>query len=340
MDHKLPNIQDSKKVKSVNIKTNEFIFSDKEEPHATRRDKILQKHPQIKKLMVPEKKTKYLIVTSVILQIFLAYLTLDLTWPKYILIVYIIGATLNHSLFLAIHELSHNLGFKNVSHNRICAIICNLPIGIPYAMAFKPYHTKHHKFQGHDGIDTDIPSVTEAVIFSTRSICYVDRVLRKFLFLFFQIFAYALRPVLLQPQFCVFDKWLALNWVVQCIFNIAIVYFFGFGCMYYFLLSTFFAGSIHPTAGHFVAEHFVMDENNTETYSYYGILNKLTYNVGYHNEHHDFPNIPWSKLPLVTAIAPEFYLHLPRCECWISIIFKFIFDDNVTLFKRVKRKSI
>merc|ERR1740121_13245 len=108
--------------------------------------------------------------------------------------------------------------------------------------------------------------------------------------MFCQIFAYALRPCLTKPEMVPKDRWLALNLAVHHTFDALITARLGPSAMLYLLLSTFFAGSIHPTAGHFLAEHYVM-EGVAETYSYYGPLNMLTYNVGYHNEHHDFPNV-------------------------------------------------
>merc|ERR1712192_146136 len=41
------------------------------------------------------------------------------------------------------------------------------------------------------------------------------------------------------------------------------------------------------------------------TYSWASGL--LTANLTYHVEHHDFPNCPWTRLPRIRKVAPEFY---------------------------------
>lgn len=76
-----------------------------------------------------------------------------------------------------------------------------------------------------------------------------------------------------------------------------------------------------------------------ETYSYYGPLNFFTYNVGLHNEHHDFPGIPWTRLWKLREIAKEFYEPLPRHNSWSYVIWQFIWDSDVSLWSRVKREQ-
>lgn len=102
------------------------------------------------------------------------------------------------------------------------------------------------------------------------------------------------------------------------------------------MASTYLAGSLHPLAGHFISEHYVFG-NSDETFSYYGPLNALSFNVGYHNEHHDFPNVPWTRLPKVKALAPEFYDHLPHHTSWVGVLWTFITNPNIGAYNRVKR---
>jgi sphingolipid delta-4 desaturase len=104
----------------------------------------------------------------------------------------------------------------------------------------------------------------------------------------------------------------------------------------------FIAGGIHPCAGHFLSEHYVLQhtqsgKNIQETYSYYGGLNKFTWNVGYHNEHHDFPNIPGSRLPKVRAAASEYYDTLTTCPSWTFAIINYITCPRLGPHCRVKR---
>lgn len=93
----------------------------------------------------------------------------------------------------------------------------------------------------------------------------------------FQILFYALRPGFVRSQ--QLTGWHFLNISVQVAFDAVILQTMGPRALVYFIMSSFLAGSLHPCAGHFIAEHFVWDGTDQETYSYYGPLNVLAYNV-------------------------------------------------------------
>jgi len=52
-------------------------------------------------------------------------------------VAYVVGATANQNLFLAIHEISHNLAFRSARWNRALAVVANLGIGVPYSASFR-----------------------------------------------------------------------------------------------------------------------------------------------------------------------------------------------------------
>ena len=117
------------KSKKLN-RRNDFIWQLSEEPHKKRRKDILKAHPEIKQLFGHEWKSKYICLFLLVLpQIWLSYATQNLSWPKYLFVCYVFGATITQSLFLAIHELSHNLFFQTPRYNRYFECIANLPIG-------------------------------------------------------------------------------------------------------------------------------------------------------------------------------------------------------------------
>ena len=316
----------------------DFFYSYTEEPHRTRRQAIMKAHPEVGKLCGHEPLTKYVVALVLAIQFACAVALRDspvLSW-RFLGLAYLVGGTCNQNIFLAIHEISHNLAFKSASANRYFAILANLPIGLPYSAAFRPYHLDHHKHLGVDGIDTDLPTRFEAI--------FLQNVLGKAFFATFQIFFYAIRPMMVKTL--PFTGLHATNLTAQLVFDYCLVSLFGWKSLLYLLLSSFFAGSLHPCAGHFIAEHYVFEQAlstdsdaPTETYSYYGPLNALTYNVGYHNEHHDFPFIPWTRLPRLRATASEFYKDLPQHKSWSYVIYRFITDPRVGLFSRVKRTN-
>lgn len=188
---------------------------------------------------------------------------------------------------------------------------------------------EHHEYQGEDGIDADIPTAAEGHIFFNRPL--------KVLWVLLQPAFYALRPLVVVPKSPTI--WEGVNWVVQLSFDAAIFYAFGLKGLVYLLCGTLLGMGLHPMAGHFIAEHYTFLRGQ-ETYSYYGPLNWFSFNVGYHNEHHDFPFVPGARLAKLREMAPEFYDTLPHHNSWVWVIVRYIMDPHVGPFSRVKRTRL
>ena len=103
------------------------------------------------------------------------------------------------------------------------------------------------KSLGVDGLDTDLPTAFEAVL--------LDSLLGKAFFCTFQLLFYAIRPMLVYKihlgpvHYC--------NIIAQAVIDYLIIRYWGWNAMIYLLLSSLLAGSLHPCAAHFIAEHYV-----------------------------------------------------------------------------------
>lgn len=274
---------------------------------------------------------KYQVLLLMVIQFTLAYLMKDFSWTIVFLVAYTIGGVINHALLLALHEISHNLAFGHARplHNRIFSLIVNFPIGVPCAISFKKYHLEHHRYQGDEELDVDLPTQFEARMFFNTA--------TKFVWVVLQPFFYSLRPMFVNPKNPLPLE--IVNMVLQFSVDALVVHYWGGKSLAFMIASSLLGMGLHPVAGHFISEHY-MFAKGYETYSYYGPLNYVTFNVGYHNEHHDFPSVPGSRLPMVKEIASEYYKDLPQHNSWTRVLYEFITDPAIGPYARMKRKAM
>jgi len=313
------------------MKRNDFVFSNNPEPHRIRTKQILKQHPQIRNLISKNPTTFLFISLLVSFQVVLAYFLRDSSWWWILAAAYFLGAFADHALFVMIHETTHKLVFKSPAANKIAGIIANLPQMFPSAIAFERYHIKHHSFQGVHELDADLPNRWEAKLIKEN---FIGKAIWFLFYPLFQAFRVA-RLKEIKP----FDGWMALNWLAQIAFVAAIWYFMGGKAVGFLTASFFFSVGLHPLGGRWIQEHYLTHNEEQETFSYYGPLNTVAFNVGYHNEHHDFPSVPWNKLPHIRNSAPEYYNSLKYHTSWTKLWLRFLFDRELSLWSRIVRKN-
>jgi fatty acid desaturase len=118
------------------------------------------------------------------------------------------------------------------------------------------------------------------------------------------------------------------------------------GFFYLYLSELFLYGfAMHPFMGYFLGVHrsggvgFESENSSTailnadpdiqgcqptmSTYSFFASAASL--NLTHHVEHHDFPGVPWSRLPDISRIAPEYYDSLEQSPGFCATIYRWIY---------------
>ena len=308
----------------------DFVHVETPEPHRGRTREMLKQHPELRGLIGKNPYSFLAIIGIVSLQVLVAYLLSGQSWWWVFGAAYFIGAFADHALFVLIHECAHKLIFKNRAANKLSGMIANIPLIFPSSVTFETYHLKHHSFQGVHELDGDLPNYWEAKLINHY---FIGKVIWLLFYPLFQVFRLSrLREI------APFDKWVALNWVIQIASMTAIIWFLGAQSFVYLVASFFFSVGLHPLGARWIQEHY-LTQGEQETYSYYGVLNHVAFNVGFHNEHHDFPSVPWNRLPDIKKTAPGFYDQLSSHTSWTKLFLRFLFDQEISLFSRVVRKN-
>lgn len=305
-----------------------FTYQHAMEPHHRRRLQILAAHPELKALTGYDVRTAIVTGVVVLAQLGLAWAVqrVDLPWWGLFALAYAVGAVLSHWAGQTIHETAHHLAWPTARGNRWLALFANLPMVWPIAATFHRYHLEHHRSLGVEGRDTDLPHAFE--------VRHVGRSRwRKALWLTFYFFVYALRgATFVKPL----NRAEWVNLALQLGFNVVLWFVVGPWGLTYLALSTIIGHSLHPVAAHFIHEHYAL-AGKQETFSYYGPLNHVTFNVGYHVEHHDFMNVPGWRLPELHRLASEFYVPLVSHRSWTWVLWEFVTSRTLGVGSRLVR---
>ena len=294
-------------------------------PHGGRAKRILREHPEVRRLIGRNTTTFWITAGIVAFQVAVAWLLRGSPWWLIILAGAFVGAFADHALWVIIHECTHNLIFRSPAANTLTGTLANFPIVVPGgSVFFQRYHMKHHAYLGVYDHDADVPNDWEAKLVGNSA-------WRKAIWLLLFPIVQLTRPPRLK-ELRPIDRWVVFNFAIQMAFNAAIFFLISPAALGYLFASSWFSIGAHPLGARWIQEHYALFPGQ-ETNDYYGWLNRFALNIGFHNEHHDFPSVPWNRLPEIKRIAPESY-DLAYHPSWAKLTWQFITDPRISLYSR------
>jgi sphingolipid 4-desaturase/C4-monooxygenase len=134
---------------------NDFHYTNDSEPHKKRRNEMIKKYPQIKELFGYDPNTKYQVLAWIVAQAIFAFLLKDKPWWMVLSWGFILFnfslyfwwlcwySSFKYSgtaLYLAMHEISHNLLFEDVTYNKLFGVFTNTITVFPH-FSYIPFNS-------------------------------------------------------------------------------------------------------------------------------------------------------------------------------------------------------
>lgn len=316
---------------------NQFAVTSQQDLHIERGRQMLRRYPELKALHGPYWPSALCIVLLVATQLVIVWYLIGKSRSETLLWAWLFGSCINLALFTLIHEVSHNLVFRHPVANYLIGFVANLPLVVPLSVNYRYYHLAHHRFMGYPDKDVDMPLASEARLVG-------HSFWRKLLWLIFFFWPYGVSRSLANKSVVKFDSIVACNIAVQLLFLYWLWTWSGTRGVFYLGAATIFSISLSPAFGaRGLLEHYVVKAavpTRQETFSYYGPYNLISFNNGYHFEHHDLMGIPWRRLPRIKQIAPEFYQDLYSHKSYFKLLWSFLFDRQESLYRRIERQRM
>ncbi len=294
-----------------------------ENPHLERSRRLLARHPEARALVGNAPETAAVAVGLVAAQLAIAARVRELPFAWLVLLAYVVGAFVAHGLYRVLHECAHDLVFPSQGGNQALGLVANLPLVFPWAAWQRKVHPLHHACQGVEGWDPELPLPGEAQWVGGSP-------WRKALWLGLAFAVQPARAARIRAM-TFWDAALLSNAALQVAFAGAIAACLGVRALAFLALSSVFATGLHPLGARPILAHVAAVSGRQEATSYYGPLNGLAFNAGYHAEHHDLLRVPWLRLPALKRLAPEFYAGHRFHRAWAGLLIRFVLDPSMGL---------
>eukprot|EP00004_Rigifila_ramosa_P019552 TRINITY_DN4991_c0_g1_i1.p1 TRINITY_DN4991_c0_g1~~TRINITY_DN4991_c0_g1_i1.p1 ORF type:complete len:404 (-),score=123.73 TRINITY_DN4991_c0_g1_i1:63-1145(-) len=317
--------------------------------HIERKKAILKAHPEVKELYGHN-------IWSFVLMLFctssltaLSIYVRDWSWGPYVLAAYTLGALLSFQCQVLGHEGTHRLVSPHPIVNKAQAIFAFLPVFMgPFGMWWAFEHMWHHNVVVDKclryGRQNNAPikkalftllfqPIVDIAIAVSACLVLVSVVLH--MPLYFAGLRSTMYPTTSPfPPYNKFPQAIGHHFLINMAFVAVYRYFiytnWGASPLLFLFLSAGFMNGLHPLGMRQVQEHY-FSVKGQPTNSCYTPFHLLALNICYHVEHHDFPAIPWNRLPRLRELAPEYYNNLFAWKSYTEVLVEFLSNPGITV---------